>query len=192
MCTKNKREKLEPLTEIEKALAEQYHECVYMFLRMNHYPIEEFYDIAIIGFLKGVQKYCRTPELQEKYAVSTICMYKMKNAVSIHFRGQNALKRKPVGGFVSLDAEYDNVNSSRKGNTLKDCIGIDSFEDDIFYNEMVTEFLNSLSERQHQIVTMRLNGYTHAEIGSHMNVCSRTINRELKKIRNILTERCGC
>ena len=84
------------------------------------------------------------------------------------------------------------MSTAVEGNTLKDCIGIDSFEDDIFYNEMVTEFLNSLSERQHQIVTMRLNGYTHAEIGSHMNVCSRTINRELKKIRNILTERCGC
>lgn len=192
MCTINKREKLEPLTEIEKAVAEQYHECVYMFLRMNHYPIEEFYDIVIIGFLKGIQKYCRTPELQEKYAVSTICMYKMKNAVSIHFRALNTLKRKPTGGFVSLDAEYGSDNSSKEGNTLKDCIGIDSFEDDVLDNEMITEILNSLSERQCQIVTMKLNGYNQAEIRSHLHICKATLSKELQEIKSILRDRCGC
>lgn len=191
MCYVDKREKLEPLTEIEKAVAEQYHECVYMFLRMNHYPIEEFYDIVIIGFLKGVQKYCRTPKLQEKYAVSTICMYKMKNAVSKHFEALNALKRKPTGGFVSLDAEYGSDNSNKEGNTLKDCIGIDSFEDDVLDNEMITEILNSLSERQCQIVTMKLNGYNQAEIRSHLHICNATLSKELKEIKSALRERCG-
>ncbi len=119
-------------------------------------------------------------------------MYKMKNAVSIHFRALNALKRKPTGGFVSLDAEYGSDDSNKEGNTLKDCIGIDSFEDDVLDNEMVTEILNGLSERQRQIAAMKLNGYNHTEIRSHLHICKETFRKELQEIKSILTERCGC
>lgn len=85
---------------------------VYVFLGSRHYPIEEYYDIAIIGFLSGVQDWCRTEGLKEKYAISTICVRNMHNAIATNFRDENRQKRKPKGGFVSLDMKSDEGNET--------------------------------------------------------------------------------
>ena len=55
-----KNNKLQPLSEIEKHLAEENHDLVYSFLHRHEYSIEEFYNIAIFGLLKGIQNYCRS------------------------------------------------------------------------------------------------------------------------------------
>lgn len=192
MCTKNKKNKLEPLTEIEKAMAEKHHNYIYSFLHKYHYSIEEFYDIVAIGFLKGIQKYCKRTDLQEQYSVTTICMYEMKTAVGHHLDAMNTLKRKPTGGIVSLDAEYSKDDNNEGNGAFANCIGINSFEDDVLCNEVVIEILNSLSDRQRQIVTMKLNGYNHTEIHLHLNICMATISKEFKEIKSVLKERCGC
>ncbi len=191
MYVADKRNKVEPLTEIEKAMAEKYHNCIYTFLYKYHYSIEEFYDIAAIGFLKGVQKYCRRTDLQEQYSVATICIYEMKTAVAHHLDAMNTLKRKPADGIVSLDAEYAKDDKNEGHNILANCIGANSFEDDVLDNEVVTEILNSLSERQRQIAAMKLQGYTYNEIHSHLSISISTIYNELKEIKGILKERCG-
>lgn len=185
----DKRDKLEPLTEIEKATAEQYHNWIYVFLHEHQYSIEDFYDIAAIGYLKGIQKYMRTPELHTKCSMATVCIYRMKAEIQHHQNKMNTLKRKPANGIISLDANYSKHDSDM---TLADCIGTTPFEDDVLDNEVVSEILNSLSESQRQIIAMKLNGYTHNEIHLHLNISMGNVTKELKEIKNILTDRCGC
>lgn len=185
-----KNEKLEPLSEIEKAMAEKYHNIVYSFLHKNNYSVEECYDIVVIGYLKGIQKYCRRTDLQELYSVVTMCEYRMRTAMFNHFRAMRTSKRKPTGAIISLDAEYG--NDGEKQSALENCIGENSFEDDVIADEAVSEILNSLSERQRQIVILKLNGYTHNEICLQLHVGRSAVSEEMKNIKIALSERCGC
>ena len=52
-------DKLKTFTEEEKRLAEKNHDLVYQFLKAHNYSMEDYYNTAVFGYLKGIQKYCR-------------------------------------------------------------------------------------------------------------------------------------
>ena len=50
---------LRPMTPEERDFAEQKHDLVIDFLRYKHLTMDDFYDIAIFGYLTAVQQYFR-------------------------------------------------------------------------------------------------------------------------------------
>lgn len=50
---------LRPMTQEEREFAEQKHDLVIKFLRRRCLPMEDFYDVAIFGYLSAVQRYIR-------------------------------------------------------------------------------------------------------------------------------------
>ena len=50
---------MERMSDIERKFAEENHNLVYSFLHSNKYNIEDFYSIAVMGYLKAVQAYIR-------------------------------------------------------------------------------------------------------------------------------------
>lgn len=121
---------LQPLTEKEKRLAEKYHNAVYSFLHRHGYSIEEYYDVAIMGFLKGIQKYNRDESLQQ-WSILTICEYKMQTAISQEIKKRYTKSRKSECGCVSLDAPYFEYKDGREKNLL-DMLPTESLEDEFF------------------------------------------------------------
>lgn len=65
------------LTAEESAYAEAHHGMVYSYLSKNKLPFDEFYDIAVFGYLRAVRKYLARPELKERYEFSTIAYWDM-------------------------------------------------------------------------------------------------------------------
>ena len=61
-----------PMNLDESAYAEKYHHLIYAFLGKHKLPMDEFYDIAVFGYLRAVRKYLARPELREQYKFSTI------------------------------------------------------------------------------------------------------------------------
>ena len=59
--------KLQPLAEHEKQQAENNHNLVFSFLHRHGYDMENFYDVVVFGFLKGIQAYNRREDLRKKY-----------------------------------------------------------------------------------------------------------------------------
>lgn len=49
-------DRLKTFTEEEKRLAEKNHDLVYQFLRAHSYSMEDYYNIVVFGYLKGIQK----------------------------------------------------------------------------------------------------------------------------------------
>lgn len=179
--------KILPLTEEEKRIAEEHHNMVYVFLGSRHYPIEEYYDIAIMGFLAGVQDWCRVEGLKERYAISTICIRNMHNAIATHFRDENAQKRKPKGGFVSLDMTSDEGNE-----TFINSIITPTLEDEYFdrYDrehadgERIKELLQPLTEIQRTIAILLASGRDTAYIAKKTKLTQPKIRSEIRKMRN--------
>jgi RNA polymerase sigma-70 factor (ECF subfamily) len=85
------------LTEHQLAFAEEHHGAVYSFLRLQGVDFDDFYDIAIFGFLEAVQRYCEDVVLASKCSFSTIAYRKMFDKI-YRARGKEYRRRRLIGG----------------------------------------------------------------------------------------------
>ena len=180
--------KLEPLTNFERKFATENHNLVYDFLHRHGYSLENYYDVAIFGFLKAVQIYNRREDLRNKYAFPFISQQYMRSMIGNNLRMESAKKRKPLGTLVSLDAEYTETEN------LYNCIGVDngkSPESEVVAMERITEILSSLSDTQREIIEMKLDGYSNKEIYLTLEIKPSTYYVEVKRIKKVLSERMG-
>lgn len=180
--------KLEPLTDFERKFATENHNLVYDFLHRHGYSFENYYDVAIFGFLKAVQIYKRREDLQNKYVFPFISQQYMRSEIGNHYRTETAKKRKPSGRLISLDAKYAETEN------LYNCIGVaggKSPESEIMAMEQMTEMLSSLSDTQRKIAELKIDGYTNREIFSALEMKPSTYYVEVKRIKNVLEEMSG-
>ena len=179
---------MEPLTDFERKFSTENHNLVYDFLHKNGYSLENYYDVAVFGYLKAVQIYNRREDLRNKYAFPFISQQYMRSEIGNHFRMEDAKKRKPFGIMVSLDAEY-----SEKEN-LYNCISVvsgKSPESEILETERLAEFLNALSDTQRKIAELKVDGYSSKEIYSVLEIKPSTYYVEVNRIKKVLAEMIG-
>ena len=168
---------MQPLSDLEKKQAEEHHGLVYSFLHRHKYSIEDFYNIAIDGYLKGIQTYNRREDLKGKYQVAFICEQYMRAEVKDYFRIQNAQKRKPTETIISLDANYAETD------TIYNLIGVKSVEDELLELELLEELLENLSKAQRDIVKMKMKGYSNKEVYLSLAIPKSTYYKELDRIK---------
>ena len=180
--------KLKPLSNYERKFAEENHNLVYDFLHKHGYSLENYYDVAIFGFLKAVQIYNRREDLREKYSFPFISQQYIRSELGNHCRMEEAKKRKPSGSLVSLDAEYAETEN------LYNCIGIvggKSPESEIVAMEQMKEMLSSLSDTQRKIAELKIDGYSSKEIYSALEIKPSTYYVEVNRIKKVLAEMIG-
>ena len=73
-----------------------------LYLHFNNLTVDEFYDIAVFGYLRAVRKYLARPELRQ-YKFSTIARRAMSCDVRHSKEYWNRAKRK--GDVCSFDEE---------------------------------------------------------------------------------------
>lgn len=174
--------KLSPLTEPEKAYATANHNLIYSFLRKFGYDIEEYYNVAVIGFLKSVQVYHRRKNMRKQYSFQCISYQYMRSEIGNYIKATQAKKRRPAEIIISLDAEYaDNE-------TLYNCIVGKSLEAEIMEAESITELLENFSDIQRHIIKLKMDGYKNKEICVMLEIGATTFYKELRKIKDSLME----
>lgn len=172
--------KLQPLSEHEKQQAENNHSLVYSFLHRHGYDMENFYDVVVFGFLKGIQAYNRREDLRKKYQLAFICEQYMRSAMENYRRTENAQKRKPTENIISLDADY------AESENFYNCVGGKSAEAVLMELESIGDILENLSETQRKITAMKIKGYGNKEIYLILEIKPSTYYRELQRIRSVL------
>ena len=175
-----KNNTLQPLSNIEKRQSEENQGLLYSFLHRHGYSIEEFYNIAIFGYLKGIQTYNRREDLRGKYQLAFICEQYMRAEIEDHFRVQNAQKRKPTETIISLDADYAETEN------LYNCTGGKSAEDEVLELEKIAELLENLSDIQRKIITLKISGFNNKETILLLDMKRSTYYKELERIRSAL------
>lgn len=185
--------KLQPLTDVERLDAEKYHGYIGAFLRSHGYSASDFYDIAALGYLKGIQKWHRKPELQA-YSVVTICKWAMRSELG------NYAKLKANRKTVSLDADYS-AEQDRK-TSLHNYIGVNPFEEieeaqnrleqKAEAKQKVQQILSlKLSKKQTEIVSLLLKGYTPTQIEREFNLSRQAFYDVKKKIKQKYFDKWG-
>lgn len=171
---------LKPLTTEEKEMAANNHNVVYGFLYHYGYSIDNFYGVAIMGFLKGIQVYCRKIKYTQKADMYFTCWQHMRVEMENYFKMENALKRKPMETVISLDAERS------ESENLYNCVGAKSVESEYLEKERINELLGKLTEVQQVISKMKMEGYNNTEIFLILDIPSSTYYREINRIKTTL------
>lgn len=172
--------KLKPLTTEEKEMAANNHNIVYAFLYQHGYSIDNFYGVAVMGFLKGIQVYCRkTRYTKQADMYFTVWQY-MRTELENNRKMENALKRKPTETVISLDVEHSEMEN------LYNCVGGKSVESEYLEKERINELLGKLTEVQRVISKMKMEGFNNTEIFLILDIPSSTYYREINRIKATL------
>lgn len=161
-----RRDELLPFTDIEKELAESCHYIVYQFLKSKGYPIEDYYNIVVMGYLKGIQKYYRSEDIDIEDLVGT-CWNCMRSEVGNHLQKEKAKKRQPV------EIPVGNVASA---------------EDEVLAAELLRDAIEDFNDQQKEIILLKILGYSNTEIYQMMEISKSSYYRELERIRRKITE----
>ena len=174
--------KLQPLTVHERVQAAENHNLVYSFLHRHWYDMENFYDVVIFGYLKGIRIYNRREDLRKKYQIAFICERYMSAEIGNHFRTENAQKRKPTENIISLDANYaesENFYNCTYGK-------IADPETEVMGEVLMDQLLECLTESQREIVKRKIVGYDNKEILLLLEIKPSTYYKEVKRIKAVL------
>lgn len=178
--------KLQRLTDSERKYAVDNHNLVYAFLHRYGYSLENYYDIVIFGYLKAVQVYHRRENLRKIYDFPFISWQYMRSEIGNYFRMENARKRKPAEKIVSLDADYTGLENVENLHDHMEATDGITPESEMVESELLTEFLNYLSNIQRKIVKLKMDGYRHREIYQLLEIKPSSYYREIQRIRKIL------
>ena len=160
-------DRLKPFTEEEKMLVENNHDLVYQFLRIHNYSMEDYYNIVVFGYLKGIQKYCRYVGNSAENNLDGICWNCMRSEMKSHFKLETAKKSQPVEVTIKK---------------------IPSAEDEVLVTEILKSVMENLTVRQQNIITLKMLGYSNAEICLMMEMSKSSYYREFESIRQMIDD----
>ena len=181
-----KKHILHPLTDEQKAFAENNHNLVYQFLHRKNYSIEEYYNVVVLDYVMACQMYLEREDLQEKYAFPVIAYMRMNSAISNHFKAKNCQCRKPEQGMESLEQLHDPESGTGKEpaadnlDTLEKIIQAEQDED------FIENILLLLSERQGKIVLYLMDGYKEQEIYKFLGIGRKIYRSDMEEIKDTL------
>lgn len=171
--------KIEPLTASERLYAEEHHNIVYHFLSHCKLEEDEYYDIVIFGYLLATQEYLRNPKLQ-CYQFSTIAWRQMYLAYLEHLIYQNRSKRKALTIAYQEDSPLTELNRLLPNR-------LDSLADQMHDREISLELLSYLTPKEKEVVFLKADGYTHAEIAEKCRITVAGVQSRLSRFRSRLT-----
>ena len=173
----------EPLTKKQQDFATVHHNLVYKFMKDNHLPESEFYDVIIFGYLKAVRDYLTRKKLQN-YSFSTIAWKSMTRSTSNYFRSQKRQKK-----HIKVLSIHTPVY--RTGMTLEELLP----RQDILMQQLEIRLLlhdlaGHISKQQMEIVQSKMDGYANWEIAHRQQISVVRIKELLEEVRTILMQLC--
>ena len=168
-----------PLTKEESAFAAEHHNLVYAFLKMKRYPVDEFYDIAIFGYLRAVRTYLGREDLRDLYKFSTIAYKRMGSSISSHFTALNRQMRK-----ADTHPYDDNTDVADYSDSVFESVSRKETSDAV--RETLSEILTT---RQNEMLCLKNEGYTNREIGERCGRNRNLVGLEIKAAGNAIRER---
>lgn len=172
----------------ETRLIEENINLVYYTVRKYFYNNEDYYDLGMIGLIKGVKSYDKN-----KGAISTYLMKCIKNEIMMRYR-----RDKNPKDCLSLDYDTENTKLS---NLISDNTNI---EDEILKKEqceLLYECLNKLTKIEKYIIVHYYGLYnsdkmSQKDIAKDLNMKPTSVTkihlRVLKKLKKLIEERYKC
>ena len=172
--------KYAPLTKEEVCFAADNHKLIYRYLSNKHLPKDEYYDIAVFGYLKAVKGYFAKERLRS-YSFSTICWKYMSREISNYRKSQQRQKRAAkivcMQSGQTLNVEAYNHYSHAEMAKMQERL-------------LLYELSLHIREEEMQIVKLYCDGYSLREICKIKQVKMRQVRDVLKTTYDTLKQIC--
>lgn len=167
------------LTQQQREFAEKNHDEVYKFLGIRHLPVEEYYDVVIMGYLEAVQDYDTKLDLQKTYSFVTIAKVKMKAKLYSYWTYKNRLKRK--ADIYSLDVSLNDTDSIQLHTVL--CDPLQDTENEVEKKLICEDVLKCMDRKEKRIAYLLNFGFSYQEIAERENMKIKELTNCLKRTR---------
>lgn len=158
-----------PLTEKQSAFAAEHHALVYRYLSNRRLSQDEFYDVAVFGYLRAVRRYLELEALRQ-YAFTTIAWRAMDTEIGGFYRARRALKRSNLVELLDED-------------TMTDVPCCDA-EEKVIDLEMVRRLRGCLTPSQDWMLALASEGYTRREIARTCGTAAEAVDQEMADARD--------
>ena len=155
--------KLAPLSKRQVRFAEKNHKLVYAFLQEQWYDPGEYYDLAVMGYLRAVERYCSHAYLR-RFSFSTVAYRAMQQSIVSWKRGESR-RRQAEEAYCALCGRRETVCDAE-------------LPEAYFFSELQ----KCGTPQQAAFALLRLNGYSIAEIAARYNLDPRRVRRMLKSL----------
>lgn len=163
------------LTPEESAFAAEHHNLIYRYLHNKDLPEDEYYDVVVFGFLRGVQKHFRRKDLQQ-YAFTTLAWRAMDSCYINHVK--SLLCPKNHAQVLSLD-EY-RPGAFKLEERIADT---KDFLEETIEEMALEETLKGFEEAEQKILRLLMDGYTEPEICNRLNLNADELGDSIFNIR---------
>ncbi len=170
------KERLKPLTMEQRKFAEDNYRLIMEFLKKSKLDSEEYFDVAVFGYLLSVEIYLNDIDLQRKCKFEAVSYMYMRREMYLYFRTQK--RNSAIGNNTSLDIVETNVADSSPMESIT------SLE----YMEMIKQIQGRLTEEQWKIFSDKAKGYSLREISENHGIGGKRIYKQFGKIKQIVAE----
>lgn len=169
------------LNDEQRNFATENHNLIYSYLSANNLSIEEWYDLAAIGFCKAVLNYD-----ESKGKFSTFAYRCMQNEIYIEKRKQWAIQRADENMVLYYDAL---ISCDDEGNECSLLSLIPDYKQNV---EKISEVniglfnvYSKLNDIGRKAFHMFLKGYTQKDISVVVGRSRQWVSRFQKKLRTL-------
>lgn len=163
-----------PLTNEQKELVTENHNLIYAYAHKKDISLDEYYGILAIGLCKAAKAFDKS-----KGEFSTIAYRCMENELCTYWKSMQSKSTIPEDLILSYDnGDYDNQNNFLEN--YPDCQASES----VMYAIISSEFIESLNDKEKEVVNLLMDGLTHREIANKLECKRQNIGYYVKQIRN--------
>lgn len=174
------------LTPEQQDFAAEHHGLVYAFLRDNQLTYDDFYDIAVFGYLRAVKSYLNDLKLAKTYEFSTVAYTNMKSEMCKHYTKQNRKKRS--GFTISLESV---VYGDGEPLPLQEVLSVpDTSMLDFETELLMLELASRVSKRDMDVIRMKADGYGVRDIARAQQMPMKSVSELLSGLRGTVLAVC--
>lgn len=157
---------MRPLSQKEQEFASKNHNLIYSYLNKRRLNEDEYYDVAVFGFLRAITKYHNRKDLQ-KYSFSTIAWRCMDTECGNYCRISKGRRNSIYTTALRLDAAVGENESCTLGDITP---ASGEIYTELEYRELLHETVSLLPFLQRKLLFMKLHGNTKREINKAMKL----------------------
>ena len=163
------------MTQEQRDLVEENHNLIYWILRKLDLSIEDYYDVAAIGLCKAAIRYDASMTKFSTYAYAC-----MKLELLAQLKRENTDKMKIEKFTCSYNECLDDDYNEEILSVFRSPLNTDGNATGIVH---VTNFYNTLTDKQKFVFQMKCLGYTNREIGAILFCTPANVTGVLRTVR---------
>ena len=172
----------------------KYENLAYKYSRTYKEDIDDLKQILSIGFYKAVKIFDINKTKYEKFDPEFFIARIIKMELNTYIKGQYRQKRRMSKECISIDDPVKTDKTKNKNLYILEVLNNNiNIESDFILKEKAHEIrkdiLRGLSKNEHEILKLRLDGYTQTDISKIMNISTKQTDNALTRAKGKIKKR---